>query len=140
MQSNSSGGGGGDPPEDFVEVWTSNLEEEFARMRKLVFKYPYIAMVSTKWWGGGKDSVCHTFVPQDTEFPGVVARPLGEFKTTSDYQYQLLKCNCNLLKLIQLGITFYDKTGSKAPGLCTFQFNFKFNLGYVLLCVCMFYI
>ena len=69
------------------------------------------------------------FVPQDTEFPGVVARPLGEFKTTADYQYQLLKCNCNLLKLIQLGITFYDKTGSKAPGLSTFQFNFKFNLG-----------
>lgn len=60
-----------------------------------------------------------------------MARPLGEFKTTSDYQYQLLKCNCNLLKLIQLGITFYDKTGSKAPGLSTFQFNFKFNLGYV---------
>ena len=48
MQSNSSGGGGGDPPEDFVEVWTSNLEEEFARMRKLVLKYPYIAMVSTE--------------------------------------------------------------------------------------------
>lgn len=109
MQSNGSGGGGGDPPEEFVEVWSGNLEEEFTRMRKLVLKFPYIAM--------------------DTEFPGVVARPLGEFKTTSDYQYQLLKCNCNLLKLIQLGITFYDKTGSKAPGLSTFQFNFKFNLG-----------
>ena len=25
----------------------------------------------------------------DTEFPGVVARPIGEFKSTSDYQYQV---------------------------------------------------
>lgn len=29
----------------------------------------------------------------DTEFPGVVARPIGEFRTTADYQYQLLRCN-----------------------------------------------
>lgn len=27
----------------------------------------------------------------DTEFPGVVARPIGEFRSTADYQYQLLR-------------------------------------------------
>lgn len=48
MQSNGSGGGGGDPPEEFVEVWSGNLEEEFTRMRKLVLKFPYIAMVGAE--------------------------------------------------------------------------------------------
>ena len=30
------------------------------------------------------------YVAMDTEFPGVVARPIGEFKSTSDYQYQVV--------------------------------------------------
>ena len=38
---------------------------------KVVQDYPYVAL--------------------DTEFPGVVARPIGEFKSTADYQYQLLR-------------------------------------------------
>ena len=65
---------------------------------------------------------------KDTEFPGVVARPIGDFKSSTDFQYQLMKCNVNLLKLIQLGLTFYDEAGNKPPGPSTFQFNFKFNL------------
>ena len=54
---------------------------------------------------------------------------LGEFKSTADYQYQLLRCNVDLLKIIQLGLTFLDETG-KLPetGPSTWQFNFKFNL------------
>lgn len=68
---------------------------------------------------------------KDTEFPGVVAKPLGEFKSASDYQYQLLKCNVNLLKLIQLGLTFYNERAEQPPGVSTFQFNFKFSLGSV---------
>lgn len=67
-------------------------------------------------------------VIQDTEFPGVVAKPLGEFRSPTEYQYQMLKCNVNLLKLIQLGLTFHNERGERAPGNCTFQFNFKFNL------------
>lgn len=31
------------------------------------------------------------WVAMDTEFPGVVARPVGEFRSTADYQYQLLR-------------------------------------------------
>lgn len=31
------------------------------------------------------------WVAMDTEFPGVVARPIGEFRSTADYQYQLLR-------------------------------------------------
>ena len=64
----------------------------------------------------------------DTEFPGVVARPIGEFKSSSDYQYQLLRCNVDLLKIIQLGVTFMDDKGNLPDGITTWQFNFKFNL------------
>jgi len=90
------------------EVWASNLEEEFKEICKVVQEYSYVAM--------------------DTEFPGVVARPIGEFKSTSDYQYQLLRCNVDLLKIIQLGLTFFNKDGEMPEGVCTWQFNFKFNL------------
>jgi len=90
------------------EVWASNLEEEFKEICKVVQEYSYVAM--------------------DTEFPGVVARPIGEFKSTSDYQYQLLRCNVDLLKIIQLGLTFFNAEGEMPEGVCTWQFNFKFNL------------
>ena len=65
---------------------------------------------------------------QDTEFPGVVARPIGEFRSTADYQYQLLRCNVDLLKIIQVGLTFLDENGNPPPGNSTWQFNFKYNL------------
>jgi len=90
------------------DVWACNLEEEFRHVRQMVQKYHYIAM--------------------DTEFPGVVARPIGEFRSTADYQYQLLRCNVDLLKIIQLGLTFLDDNGKTPQGYATWQFNFKFNL------------
>ena len=53
----------------------------------------------------------------------------GEFKSTADYQYQLLRCNVDLLKIIQLGLTFLDEKGNiPEAGPSTWQFNFKFNL------------
>jgi CCR4-NOT transcription complex subunit 7/8 len=91
-----------------MEVWNSNLEDAFDRMIHLVEEYPYIAM--------------------DTEFPGVVARPIGEFRSSSDYQYQLLRCNVDLLKIIQLGLTFYNENGERPSNPSTYQFNFKFSL------------
>ncbi len=45
---------------------------------QVVERYPYVAM--------------------DTEFPGVVARPVGDV-TAVDYQYKTLKCNVDLLKV-----------------------------------------
>jgi CCR4-NOT transcription complex subunit 7/8 len=69
---------------------------------------------------------------QDTEFPGVVARPVGSFTSHTDYHYQTLRCNVDLLKIIQLGITFADENGELADGCPTWQFNFRFNLQCVL--------
>ncbi|KAL7749030.1 CCR4-NOT core DEDD RNase subunit [Sorochytrium milnesiophthora] len=95
-------------PYAIIGVWADNLDEEMKRIRELVDRYPYVAM--------------------DTEFPGVVARPIGNFRTSADYHYQTLRCNVDLLKLIQLGITFADEHGQMPPETCTWQFNFKFNL------------
>jgi CAF1 family ribonuclease len=78
------------------------------QIREVVETYPYVAM--------------------DTEFPGVVARPIGDFGS-SDYQYQTLRCNVDLLKIIQLGLSFANEDGEFAPGCCCWQFNFKFSLG-----------
>ncbi|KAI9768463.1 MAG: hypothetical protein M1840_004872 [Geoglossum simile] len=110
------------------DVWRGNLAQEMAVLRGLVEKYPYISM--------------------DTEFPGIVARPMGTFTTKADYHYQTLRCNVDLLKMIQLGITLFSPEGelpsphpSDASGMnvstyqnnlipcpCTWQFNFKFSL------------
>ncbi|XP_052174623.1 probable CCR4-associated factor 1 homolog 6 [Diospyros lotus] len=95
------------------EVWNDNLEEEFALIREIVDDFPYIAM--------------------DTEFPGIVLRPVGNFKNSNDYHYQTLKDNVDMLKLIQLGLTFSDEQGNLptcgTDKHCAWQFNFReFNV------------
>ncbi|KAJ9555017.1 hypothetical protein OSB04_009631 [Centaurea solstitialis] len=95
------------------EVWNDNLEQEFALIREIVDDYPYIAM--------------------DTEFPGVVLRPLAQFKNINDYNYVTLKDNVDMLKLIQLGLTFSDENGNLptcgTDKPCIWQFNFReFNV------------
>lgn len=65
---------------------------------------------------------------QDTEFPGCVARPIGSFRNRTEHNYQNIRCNVDLLNIIQLGITFSDGDGNLAPGCSTWQFNFKFSL------------
>eukprot|EP01018_Ginkgo_biloba_P037019 Gb_19103 [translate_table: standard] len=95
------------------EVWADNLEQEFGLIRDIVDQYPYVAM--------------------DTEFPGIVLRPVGTFKSSAEYHYQTLKANVDMLNLIQLGLTFSDEDGNLpdcgTDKFCVWQFNFKeFNL------------
>ncbi|KAF7365021.1 hypothetical protein MVEN_00373200 [Mycena venus] len=90
------------------EVWAPNLENEMRLIRDLIDNYPYVAM--------------------DTEFPGVVARPMGTFKTSSDYHYQTMRCNVDLLKIIQVGITLADENGNFPQEASTWQFNFRFSI------------
>lgn len=90
------------------DVWAHTLEEEMGNIRRLVKKKCYVAM--------------------DTEFPGVVARPIGSFSTSTDYQYQTLRCNVDLLKIIQLGIAFFHPDGTCMTDVPVWQFNFKFSL------------
>uniref|UniRef100_A0A7S0YMY9 poly(A)-specific ribonuclease n=1 Tax=Polytomella parva TaxID=51329 RepID=A0A7S0YMY9_9CHLO len=89
------------------EVWGENLEDEFHIIRNIVETFPFVAM--------------------DTEFPGVIAKPLGSFPS-KEYLYRTLKLNVDMLKLIQLGLTFTDANGNLpryGGELCVWQFNFK---------------
>lgn len=91
------------------EVWADNLDEEFALIREIVDEYPYVAM--------------------DTEFPGVVIRAVGDFKNSNDFHYETLRDNVDLLKLIQLGLTFCNEMGNLptcgTDKYCIWQFNFR---------------
>jgi len=89
------------------DVWRGNLEEEMCNIRKIVDDYPFVSM--------------------DTEFPGVVARPITD-QYAHDYQYQTVRCNVDLLKIIQLGIGFVNEKGEHPEGCVAWQFNFKFSL------------
>ncbi len=89
------------------EVWSHNLQAEMTRIAELAEVYDYVAV--------------------DTEFPGVVARPISGARTR-DFHYQTLRCNVDLLKIIQLGITLADSEGRTPKGVCTWQFNFSFDL------------
>ncbi len=51
------------------EVWAHNLDTEMETVRALAERYKFIAM--------------------DTEFPGVVARPVGTFSSVSEFNYQV---------------------------------------------------
>lgn len=75
-----------------INVYKDNLEEEVRKIRSLLTHYNYISM--------------------DTEFPGVVAKPIGNFPTVSSFLYQQLRVNVDLLKIIQLGITLSDELGN----------------------------
>ncbi|KAK5119970.1 hypothetical protein LTR85_007046 [Meristemomyces frigidus] len=115
------------------EVWRQNLDQEMAVLRQLIVKYPYVSM--------------------DAEFPGIVARPIGNFAgSKAEYHYQTLRCNVDILKPIQVGITLWTPEGELPPQQpdqallsdlnrrkipypnnlmylpCTWVFNFHFNL------------
>ncbi|KAI0128548.1 CCR4-NOT transcription complex subunit 7 [Xylariales sp. AK1849] len=77
------------------DVWKHNLNEEMAVLRELVDEYPYVAM--------------------DTEFPGIVGRPMGNFLDKSDYHYQTLRVNVDMLKIIQVGIALFNEKGETPP-------------------------
>jgi CCR4-NOT transcription complex subunit 7/8 len=52
----------------------------------------------------------------------------GVFSTNSDYEYALFKVNVDLMKIIQLGLSFFDEKGQQPSPIHTWQFNFRFNL------------
>ncbi|CDK28733.1 unnamed protein product [Kuraishia capsulata CBS 1993] len=94
-------------PTSVREVWAQNMENEMMLIRKLAEKFTYVSV--------------------STEFAGIVARPVGLFRSTKDYHYQTMRSNADILNLVQIGITLSDKNG-KRPDPCTWQFNFKFDL------------
>ncbi len=56
----------------------------------------------------------------------MVARPIGD-TAAADITYQTLRVNVDILKIIQLGLSFTDGEGNWAEGCTCWQFNFKFH-------------
>ena len=92
--------------EYIIDVWASNLEEEMIKISKLIEKYRFVGM--------------------DTEFAGFIAKT--QQNSHEDVKYRAEQQNVNLLKLIQIGITLGDENGNLPSPVCTWQFNFKFDL------------
>lgn len=86
-------------------VWSYNLKEEILKISILLETYSFVAM--------------------DTEFPGIIIRVQGDHR---DQNYLGIKENVNVLKLIQVGVTLSDENGNRPSGICTWQFNLKFDL------------
>eukprot|EP00662_Eupelagonemidae_sp_cell21_P042449 gene42449-7091_t len=64
----------------------------------------------------------------DTEFPGVVAHARAASEDSS-MMWQTIRANVNMLRIIQLGLSFTDADGRAPEGRCsTFQVNFTFDL------------
>jgi len=68
-------------------------------------------------------------VGMDTEFPGffVKSPPLN---ATESVKYQTERENVNRMKLIQIGITLGDDEGNVPSPICTWQFNFRFDVSH----------
>lgn len=89
---------------NIVEVYQDNFIKEIKRIGKFLNAFPFIGM--------------------DTEFPGVVY-PCNSY--SPDFYYQFTKANVDKLKLIQIGITLFNKNGEYPPYISTWQFNLKFD-------------
>ena len=79
------------------EVWAVNLHKELQTIRQLITSYNYVSF--------------------STEFPGILARPIGVFSSTDDYHYQTLRTNADLLDLIQFGVSLTDANGNASAFL-----------------------
>ena len=75
------------------------------------------------------DKTSKVFIAIHQEIPGIVARPVGTFKSSSDYHFQTLRANSDLLNLIQLSLCVIKI--SKNETISTpviWQFNFLYDL------------
>lgn len=111
-----------------VNVWASNLHQEMARILEILDEYPYVGMVGHSCSRGVCSfwSRCVT-ITKDTEFPGIVYHPQQGARSSFEYNYQTLKLNVDLLKIIQLGLCFCSED-ARIYGPTVWQFNFKFDL------------
>jgi hypothetical protein len=94
---------------NIIDVWAHNMEAAFKEISEIVqtvpppFTSPHKPpstssppCASRSFFSAPRADASvarlqHPYVAMDTEFPGVVARPYGTFRSHTDYQYQTLK-------------------------------------------------
>lgn len=92
-------------------MWYDNFEEQLPIITELLEKYPFIAM--------------------DTEFPGVIIEDSQEmYRNAEQRDYIKVKLNVDMLNVIQIGITLMDENGKTPEPVCTWQFNFNFDIDF----------
>ena len=93
------------------EVWAHNLNYEFTLLRSHI-----------------NDSSATVYITTHQEIPGIVARPVGIFRSASDYHFQTLKTNSDLLDVIQLSICVVKVKNNEIGSSIIWQFNFAYDL------------
>ncbi|KAJ8142872.1 hypothetical protein OY671_003993 [Metschnikowia pulcherrima] len=93
------------------EVWNYNLEFEFNALRTFI-----------------NDKTQNVFISIHQEIPGIVARPVGTFKSSTDYHFQTLRSNADLLSLIQLSFCAVKVRNNEISNSVIWQFNFHYDL------------
>lgn len=94
-------------PSCVVDVWADNFGKEMQNLENRV-------------------KAGYTILSMDTEYPGVIVKQKYYDRTTTSV-YSTMKANVDVLKPIQVGISLSDPEGNKPAGVCTWQFNFKFD-------------
>ncbi|KAK2964795.1 putative CCR4-NOT transcription complex subunit 8 [Blattamonas nauphoetae] len=94
----------GQEKSEILDVWAHNFEDQLSKITELIEDYPYVGL--------------------DTEFPGVIFRPVN---VTGNISYDRVKKNVDELTLIQIGISLSNQKGDRPSGISTWQFNFKFD-------------
>lgn len=94
------------------EVWAGNLESEFHALRNFTY-----------------DKVNTVFISIHQEIPGIVSRPVGSFKSQADYHFQTVRCNADLLNLIQLSLCVVKiNKNNEISNSIIWQFNFNYDI------------
>ncbi|QRG37663.1 hypothetical protein FDK38_002042 [Candidozyma auris] len=93
------------------DVWNFNLEYEFNNLRNFI-----------------DDNSSKIFISIHQEIPGIVARPLGTFKSSADYHFQCLRSNSDILNLIQLSLCAVKMQNDKISNSVIWQFNFAYDV------------
>lgn len=91
-----------------TEVWHHNLEDEMCNLRDCAEVYPHVAI--------------------EVLVPKVVASPTGPFGEYLEYNYQMMRCNVDLNRALQISLTLADAKGNRPKGVSgTWRFNFDYN-------------
>ena len=119
------------------DVWHDNLEAEMATIREMVEYTVYIdGALRPRPFAlfARRPSAQHSqiFVRPPDRTPSSLESSRNRWAASSPTATSTIRrqrTNVNLLKIIQLGLTFSNDDGELAPGVCTYQFNFTFSLG-----------
>lgn len=94
------------------DVWKFNAEFEFSNLRSFAC-----------------DKTSDVYILIHQEIPGIVSRPVGTFKSSSDYHYQTLRTNADLLNIIQLSLCCVKIRDGEVSNSIIWQFNFAYDIG-----------